>query len=84
MVGAGDWQGRYVYAGRGRGVLALSFDGRSHVFGRGDIPGGSLLMRDGWRLYFYPAQPRQGMWAHDERPETAALAGDTLLLDREE
>jgi len=83
-VGAGDWQGRYVYSGRGRGVLAVSFDGHSHAFGRGDIPGGALLMRDGWQLYFYPAPPRQGMWAHEQRPVTAALAGDTLLLDREE
>jgi competence protein ComEC len=83
-VGAGDWQGRYVYSGRGRGVLAVSFDGHSHAFGRGDIPSGALLMRDGWRLYFYPAPPRQGPWARDEHAETAALAGGPLLLDREE
>jgi hypothetical protein len=84
IVGAGDWQGRHVYSGRGRSVLAVSFDGHSHAFGRGDIPGGALLMRDGWQLCFYPAPPRQGPWAHEDRAETAALAEDTLLLDREE
>jgi hypothetical protein len=62
----------------------VSFDGQSHVFGRGDIPGSSLLMRDGWRLYFYPAPQRQGPWAREERTEAAALAGDMLLLNREE
>jgi hypothetical protein len=41
-------------------------------------------MRDGWQLYFYPAPPRQGPWAHEERAETAALGSNPLLLDREE
>jgi hypothetical protein len=83
-VGAGDRQGRYVYSGRGRGILAVSFDSQSYAFGQGDIPSGALLMRDGWRLNFYPAPPRQGPWVHEERTETAALAGDPLFLDREE
>lgn len=84
IVGAGDLQGRYVYSGRGRGVLAVSFDGHSHAFGRDDIPSGTLLIRDSWQIHLYSAPPKQGPWAHEERSETAALAGDTLLLDREE
>lgn len=85
IVGAGDWQGRYVYAGRGRGVLAVSFDGQSYAFGRGDIPSGALLMRDGWRLYFYPAPPRRGPWAHDAAVgETAGQVTGPLIHDREE
>ncbi|MCA3695225.1 ComEC/Rec2 family competence protein [Aquidulcibacter sp.] len=84
-LGEGDWEGRYVYAGRGRGILTIGFDGQSHVFGRGDIPTGALLMRNGWRLYFYPAAPRRGPWAKDAAdPEAAVQASEPLLLDHEE
>lgn len=85
LVGEGDWQGRYVYAGRGRGILALSFNGQSHAFGQGDIPTGTLLMRDGWRLYLYPAPPRRGPWARDlVDVATVGQGSDALFLDHEE
>ncbi|GIU66091.1 ComEC/Rec2 family competence protein [Candidatus Phycosocius spiralis] len=79
FVGQGDWEGRYVYAGRGRGTLALSFDGQSHAFGRGDLPDGALLMRNGWQLYFYPASPRKGPWA-----KLPADAGEDIVLHDKE
>jgi competence protein ComEC len=80
FVGQGDWEGRYVYAGRGRGTLALSFDGQSHAFGRGDLRDGALLMRDGWQLYFYPAPARKGPWA---KP-TPDPSEDILFQDKEQ
>ncbi|MFM1975574.1 MAG: hypothetical protein RL145_420, partial [Pseudomonadota bacterium] len=83
MLGEGDWEARYVYAGRGRGVLGVGFDGKSYAFGRGDIPSGALLMRDGWRLYFYKAPPRRGPWAQT-LPDAADSGAEPLLLNREE
>ena len=84
-LGQGDWEARYVYAGRGRGVLGISFNGTSYAFGRGDIPGGALLMRDGWRLYFYPAPPRRGPWAKPIGDANMVDQGaEPLLLNHEE
>ncbi len=84
-LGEGDWDARYVYAGRGRGVLSIGLDGKAYAFGRGDIPNGALLMRDGWRLYFYPAPPRRGPWARQvAETELAEPSAEPLFLNREE
>ncbi|GBF58372.1 ComE operon protein 3 [Candidatus Phycosocius bacilliformis] len=71
QVGEGDWQARYVYGGRGRGILALDLRGQSHVFGPGDIPDGALLMRAGWRVYFYDIPSRKGPWVAQARGPSA-------------
>jgi competence protein ComEC len=63
FAGEGDWQARYVEIGRGRAVLSLTLDGKSHAIGRGDLLGGALIMREGWRVSLRPDLPRQGPWA---------------------
>lgn len=84
-LGQGDWEAHYVYAGRGRGVLGVSLNGEVHAFGRGDSPNGALLMRDGWRLYFYQAPARRGPWAQSARDlATSPQGSEPLILDREE
>jgi competence protein ComEC len=85
FVGEGDWQARYVEVGRGRGVLALSLNGQTHAFGRGDILDGALLMRKGWRVYLADRQPRQGPWARTSQSAPADLdGGEALRFGREQ
>jgi competence protein ComEC len=61
-IGEGDWNARYVEAGRGRAVLSVSMAGKTYAYGRGDLPDGALVMRDGWRVYFAKKALRQGPW----------------------
>jgi competence protein ComEC len=70
FLGEGDWEARYVEAGRGRAALALTLTGQSHAFGRDDLPQGALLMRDGWRIYLRKDTPRRGPWSRGPAPQT--------------
>jgi competence protein ComEC len=72
FAGEGDWTARYVEVGRGRAVLSLSMAGKTYAFGRGDLPDGALIMRDGWRVYLADKPPRQGPWARAGSSEIAA------------
>ena len=79
FVGEGDWEARYVETGRGRAVLALTLNGRSHAFGRGDIGEGALVMRDGWRVYLHHVAPRQGPWARASHTDQTDINGSERL-----
>lgn len=85
FAGEGDWQARYVEVGRGRAVLSLSLGGKVYAFGRGDIPDGALVMREGWRVYLASHSPRQGPWASSQLAKTTDIDGsDALRLGQEQ
>jgi competence protein ComEC len=63
FLGEGDWEARFVEVGRGRAILAVSLNGQTHAFGRGDKVDGALIMRDGWRVFLKDSLPPQGPWA---------------------
>jgi competence protein ComEC len=85
FLGEGDWEARYIDNGRGRATLALSLDGKSYAYGRGSIPDGALVMRDGWRVYLANPPPRQGPWASRDMPVDADLdGGEALRLSKEQ
>jgi competence protein ComEC len=84
FTGEGDWEARYIEAGRGRATLALSLDGKSYAFGRGSLLNGALVMRDGWRVYLAQSPQRQGPWAKDQNTATTDLDGGEALRLRQE
>jgi competence protein ComEC len=85
FTGEGDWQAHYIETGRGRGVLSLTFDGKSYAFGRGDILDGALIMRSGWRVYLADKPHRQGPWAKASRAEPTDMdGGDALRIGVEQ
>jgi competence protein ComEC len=85
FAGEGDWKARYVEVGRGRAVLSLTLDGKTHAFGRGDIPDGALIMRDGWRVFLANHPPRQGPWAASQIAKPTDLDGsDALRIGHEQ
>jgi competence protein ComEC len=75
FTGEGDWEARYVPSGSRGEVLALSLDGKSFAFGRGDLPDGALVMRSGWRVYLADIPPRQGPWARQVTVAEEDLSG---------
>jgi competence protein ComEC len=85
VAGEGDWTARYVEVGRGRAVLSLTMDGKTHAYGRGDLPDGALIMRAGWRVYLAAKVPRQGPWAKASLSTTQDLdGGEALRLGHEQ
>jgi competence protein ComEC len=85
FAGEGDWQARFIENGRGRAVLSLSLEGKSHAFGRGNIQDGALIMRKGWRVYLANRPARQGPWATISRAQVTDLdGGDALRLGQEQ
>jgi competence protein ComEC len=85
FVGEGDWQARYIDVGRGRAVLSLSLDGKSHAFGRGDVLDGTLIMRDRWHAFLADSPKRQGPWAAPSNNQSTDLdGGDALRLGHEQ
>jgi competence protein ComEC len=85
FLGEGDWTARYIEVGRGRAVLSLTMDGKSYAYGRGDLPDGALIMRDGWRVRLADMPPRQGPWARRLETVTSDLdGGEALRIGREQ